>query len=131
VLRETGRDIPWHIFAAGLFSLYVTADDFYELHDRVFPYIGIPQKIVYAAIAASAAAITFRWWRQFLAFRPWLLALALFFLASSMAMDLFDVLLLDMLGQWQFFWEDGAKLLGIALWGTYFIGLALRALAQR
>lgn len=39
VLRETGRDIPWHIFAAGLFSLYVTADDFYELHDRVFPYI--------------------------------------------------------------------------------------------
>lgn len=86
---------------------------------------------MYAAIAASAAAITFRWWPQFLAFRPWLLALALFFLASSMAMDLFDVLLLDMLGQWQFFWEDGAKLLGIALWGTYFIGLALRALAQR
>ena len=83
VARETGRQIPWHVLAAGLFSLYLAADDFYEFHERLIPrYFGIPQQLVYLFIATTAAAITFRWWRHFLAFRPWLLAAALFFLSS-------------------------------------------------
>lgn len=71
VARETGRQIPWHVLAVGLFSLYLAADDFYEFHDRLFPrHFGVPQQLVYALIATTAAAITFRWWRHFLAFRP-------------------------------------------------------------
>lgn len=132
VARETGREMPWHIFAAGLFSLYLVADDFYELHDRLLPYyLGIPQQVVHALIAITAAAITFRWWRHFLAFRPSLLAAALSFLGVSMAFDLFDGALLKMLGEWEFFWEDGAKLIGISLWATYFMSLAQRTLRDR
>lgn len=130
VAHETGRGVPWHIFAAGLFSLYLVADDFYEFHDRLLPGIGFPQRLVHVMIATTAAAITFRWWRQFLAFRPWLLALALAFLGISMAFDLFDDVLGEMLGDWQFFWEDGAKLVGISLWATYFMGLARHALSR-
>lgn len=130
-VREGGRDIPWHILAAGLFSLYLAADDFYEFHDRLFPhYFGMPQKLIHALIALTAAAITFRWWRVFLAFRPWLLAAALFFLALSMSFDLFDELLLQVFKNWQFFWEDAAKFLGISLWATYFMSLAQRALLK-
>ena len=131
VARETGRQIPWHVLAVGLFSLYLAADDFYEFHDRLFPRnFGIPQQLVYALIAATAAAITFRWWRHFLAFRPWLLAAALFFLSISMASDIFDKMLLSILHQWQFFWEDSAKFVGISLWATYFIGMAQRTLSR-
>jgi hypothetical protein len=131
VARETGRQMPWHILAAGLFSLYLAADDFYEFHDRLFPrYFGIPQQLVHALIATTAAAITFRWWRHFLAFRPWLLAAALFLLSLSMAFDLFDEMLVKILHQWQFFWEDSAKFVGISLWATYFIGLAQRTLSR-
>lgn len=131
VARGNGREVPWHVLAAGLFSLYLAADDFYELHDRLLPdYLGIPQRVVHALIATSAVAITFRWRRQFLAFRPWLLAAALSFLSISMAFDLFDGALLRLLGPWEFFWEDGAKLIGISLWATYFIGLARHALSR-
>ncbi len=131
VARETGRQIPWHVLAVGLFSLYLAADDFYEFHDRLLPRnFGIPQELVYALIATTAAAITFRWWRHFLAFRPWLLAAALFLLSISMAFDLFDQMLLRLLHQWQFFWEDSAKFVGISLWATYFIGMAQRALSR-
>jgi NO-binding membrane sensor protein with MHYT domain len=59
-----------------------------------------------------------------------LLALALSFLSFSMAFDLFDDVLWEMLGHWQFFWEDGAKLVGISLWATYFMGLARHALSR-
>ena len=31
-----------------------------------------------------------------------------------------------LLGEWQYFWEDGAKLMGISLWATYHITLAQR-----
>lgn len=130
VARETGRDTPWHVLAAGLFSLYLAADDFYEFHDRLLPSLGIPQRLVYALIVTTAAAIAFRWWRGFLAFRPWLLASALFFLGLSMGFDLFDKPLWELLGDWQFFWEDGAKLVGISLWATYFMGLARHALSR-
>jgi hypothetical protein len=129
VARETGRQLPWHIFAVGLFSLYLVADDFYELHDRLLPrHFGIPQQLVYVLIAITAAAITFRWWREFLAFRPLLLAAALFFLGLSMGFDVFDLTLLAILQEWQFFWEDSAKLLGISLWATYFLSLSRREL---
>ncbi len=131
VARETGREIPWHVLAVGLFSLYLAADDFYEFHDRLLPRnFGIPQQLVYVLIATTAAAITIRWWRHFLAFRPWLLAAALSLLSISMAFDIFDKMLLQILHQWQFFWEDSAKLVGISLWATYFIGLAQRTLSR-
>lgn len=47
-----------------------------------------------------------------------------------MAFDLFDKMLIEILHQWQFFWEDSAKFLGISLWATYFIGLAQRTLSR-
>jgi hypothetical protein len=131
VARERGKDVPWHILAVGLFSLYIAIDDFYEFHDRLLPhYFGAPQKLILALIAAAAAAITFRWWREFLAFRPWLLGAALSCLALSIGFDLFDDALLQLLKYWQFFWEDAAKLVGFSLWATYFISLSHRVLSQ-
>jgi hypothetical protein len=131
VAREAAGEPQQHILAVGLFSLYLMVDDFYEFHDRVLPQeLGVPQWLVYASIATAAAAIALRWWRRFLAFRPWLLATALFFLSASVALDLFDEPLYHKLGHWQYFWEDGAKFLGICLWATYFIGSSHRAVVR-
>lgn len=125
VAHRTGGEAPWHILAVSLFSFYLMVDDFYEFHDRVFPdALGVPQQFIYGLIAATAATITLRWRRRFLAFRPWLLGAALSFLSASIALDVFDDPLYDMLGEWQFFWEDGAKFFGICLWATYFIALS-------
>lgn len=125
VARAAGGEAPWHILAVGLFSFYLMADDFYEFHDVVFPKnLGVPQQLIYALIAATAAAITLRWRRHFLAFRPWLLGAALSFLSTSVAVDVLDDPLYYMLGEWQFFLEDGAKFFGICLWATYFIALS-------
>lgn len=128
-IRGAGRNPPRHILAVGLFSLYFMLDDFYELHDRVFPDdLGIPQQLIYALIAATVAAILIRWRHVFLGFRPWLLAAALLSLGASLAFDIFDVQLVALLDEWQYFWEDGAKLMGISLWATYHIALAQREL---
>lgn len=129
VARGAGGEAPWHILAVGLFSLYLMADDFYEFHDVVFPKnLGVPQQLIYASIAATAAAIMFRWRRRFLAFRPWLLGAALSFLSASVVVDVLDDPLYYMLGEWQFFLEDGAKFFGICLWATYFIALSQHAI---
>jgi hypothetical protein len=129
--RATGQAMPWHVTAAGLFSLYLMVDDFYELHDRMLPgYFGIPQPLIYVFIAGAAVAITWRWWRQYFAYRPWLLAAALGFLGFSMGFDVVEGVFGRVFGVWQFFWEDGAKLVGISLWATYFIGLAQRTLSS-
>jgi hypothetical protein len=121
--RDRPGDTVAHLGRGPVFTLSGGGRLFYEFHDRLFPrYFGIPQQLVHASIATTAAAITFRWWRHFLAFRPSLLAAALFFLSLSLAMDLFDGMLLKILPQWQFFWEDGAKFIGISLWATLFHG---------
>jgi hypothetical protein len=126
-----GDEAPWHLLAVGVFSLYLMTDDFYEFHDRVLPNIlGVPQLLVYALIAAAAAAILLCWWRRFLAFRPWLLGAALAFLSVSVTLDLFDAPLIERYGEWQFFWEDSQKFLGICLWATYFIALSQHAILQ-
>jgi hypothetical protein len=120
---------PAHLLAAGVFSLYLATDDFYEFHERVFPnFIGIDQRIIYALIASAAALLLFRWRREFLAFRPWLLLSALACLAFSIACDVFDTLLLSLLRRWEFLLEDGAKLVGISLWATYFMAMARNTL---
>jgi hypothetical protein len=49
-------------------------------------------------------------------------------LGASLAFDIFDVQLVALLDEWQYFWEDGAKLMGISLWATYHIALAQREL---
>jgi hypothetical protein len=125
-----GGEAPWHLLAVGLFSLYIMADDFYEFHDRILPdNFGVPQRLVYVLIATAAVAIMLRWRRQFLAFRPWLLGAALAFLSLSVTLDVFDEPLYSRYGEWQYFFEDGAKFFGICLWATYFIALAQAAVA--
>jgi hypothetical protein len=125
------QGVAGHLLAVGLFSLYLTADDFYEFHERLLPrYAGIPEFVVYVAIASAAAALLFAWRGRFLKFRPWLLLAALVCLALSIATDAVDTTLQATMGVWQYFLEDSFKFVGLSLWATYFIAMAARTLSM-
>jgi len=107
-------------FASGLLSLFLGLDDVFQLHDEFFPSIGVPEKITYA----SYVGFTLLWLIQF---RPiiliteyLLLGTAFLFFSLSIALDVVTIHL-----NAHYFFEDGAKLIGIISWLTYFYRSAI------
>jgi hypothetical protein len=113
---------------AGLLTAYLMLDDFFQIHEDLSPrYLHIRERYVYLSIALATAI--YLWTNRGVILRSnWtLLALAFVFLGSSAMMD---TLLLkigkDALGDWEFFWEDGFKWLGIVCWNAYHVLAASR-----
>lgn len=111
----------------GLLSAYLLLDDFFQVHEVIAPqYLGIRERYVYLALAASLLAylLTFR---DVIVATHWpALLLALGFFAASAGSDAAVALLLPprtATPDWQFFVEDGAKWLGICSWCHYFVGV--------
>jgi hypothetical protein len=94
------------------------------IHEHVLPLFGVPQLVTYAAYAGLAALYFLLSWRQILAFRPALMALALALLGTSVLIDIF----------WhseravRVFLEDGAKFLGILAWTSFHFTIALETM---
>lgn len=115
-------DTFWFLLSSALLSAYLLFDDFFLFHEELaFRYLGLNQKVVYAAlgIAVSAYIIAFR--RVILRTNFGVLLLALGFLATSVATDAILEPWLWRLGHWEYFFEDGAKWLGIASWCSYYV----------
>lgn len=114
-----GSFTPLVVAAVG--TAYLTVDDMFQLHEELFPKLGIPQKVVLSAYAVLA--LGYLWsYRGFLRAYEWpLLALGAVALGISAA--------LDQLGGRAFI-EDGFKLFGYSLLAVYFVRLSLRLLAD-
>lgn len=107
------RDMPWFLLFSALLSAYLLFDDLFQFHeDLASRYLGLNEKVAVAAllIAISAYLIAFR--RIILRTNFTVLLLALGFFATSVVID---TLLCS-----EYFFEDGAKWLGIASWCSYF-----------
>lgn len=116
------RDTFWFLLSSALLSTYLLFDDFFQFHeDLASRYLGLNEQVVYAAlgIAVSAYLIAFR--RIILRTNFGALLLALGFLASSVVIDAILEPWLWRLGHWEYFFEDGAKWLGIASWCSYYV----------
>ena len=120
---------PWHwtslkafLRYAGLFTLLLTLDDWYLVHEEIFPYLHIPEKLMYAFYAATAPLFMAACWRVIARSDYWVLAVALGLLAVSIGIDQVEI-------DW-FIWasllEDLAKFVGICAWAVYFVWLAWR-----
>lgn len=105
------------MIAAALFTAWLGADDLFMVHDHVLPEFGVPQLLTYAVYGGLAFLHMVFFWREILQSRITVFLAAGFLLAMSVGIDAFihnDHTLRIVM-------EDGAKLIGIALWGAFHI----------
>jgi len=113
---------------SGLMTLMLLADDFFLLHEEVYPnYFFISEKIVllaYGVIVLLYLAI----FRKLILKTNYLLMLFAFaFFSISIGIDLFDINDREII----FLLEDGAKFLGIISWAAYFTNVCLQLMQTR
>ena len=91
------------------------ADDVFQLHDHVFRRtVVVDERVVYATYAGAIAVFLLAFLPRVLRSDYVLLALAFAAFAVSFAADTDRF-------HWDILVEDGAKLVGIAAWGAYFV----------
>ncbi|MBF8275518.1 MAG: hypothetical protein HW390_591 [Candidatus Brocadiaceae bacterium] len=118
---KQGDAFRFLLFSAVLTS-YLMFDDLFQIHEELASeYLGLNEKTVTASlfIAIVTHLITFR--QIILRTNFFVLLLALGFFSTSVAVD----------QVWcrEYFFEDGAKLLGIACWCSYFAQTSYRLLS--
>lgn len=120
----------------GLISLLLTLDDFFLLHEKVFPmFLRLSESRTYMLYAALVIYALLRFRKVILKtnLKPLLLALLLF--AMSLALDFMLPVVRD--GKYwlksgeKFLLEDGVKLLGITAWCFYLVNCSLAAVRRQ
>ncbi|WP_205665241.1 hypothetical protein [Caldimonas tepidiphila] len=101
--------------ASAALTLMLGLDDAFLLHEDLLPRIGIPEKGVLLAYAVLTALYLLGFLRTILARTGYeLLAMALFFFAASVVLDVLNPPSIPYLA------EDAAKIAGIVSWLAYF-----------
>ena len=117
LLRRLHVSLPMAGFLAGAaaISALLLADDFFLAHELIYPHAGIPEEAVYLFYAAAFATLIWRFREEVRRAGALLPLLAAACWALSIGFD--------MLQEWGgvhlHVLEDGAKLLGTALWCTF------------
>lgn len=105
---------------AGFFTSFLMLDDFFLVHEDVFPAFGVSQIVTYGLYAAFAVVYFITCWFSNLVLRPRLLFVALCCLGLSVALDI----ALHSESRMHILLEDGAKIIGIAAWAGFHIEAA-------
>lgn len=118
-LQGKTKNITSFLFFAGLLTSFMMIDDFFLMHDVVFPeYLHIDEKVFYCFYGSSVVAI-FYFFRKIVLNSDYILLLLSFsFLAVSALTDV--VMVLGLTIPYPFVIEDGFKFLGIISWFAYF-----------
>lgn len=117
------RDEFGFLMGYGGITTVLALDDLYMFHERLGPnLLGISEKAIYIAYILIIIILGFRYWKVLLETSFYGLAIALFCFAFSAFIDFFiQLILLDRIGQWSTFIEEGAKWIGIVWWCSYFL----------
>lgn len=129
VLRLSGGDRAYSRFfvASGLFSLWLGLDDVFLFHEEAFPiYLGIPEKVVYGLYGGLFLLYCIRFRRFIFRTDCTALVVALVAFATSILLDIIEPPYLN-----PYFFEDGAKFVGLVAWLTYFVKAGGQQLSQR
>jgi hypothetical protein len=118
---------------AALLSAYLGLDDLFVFHeDLALRVFGIDEKVVIGSIGLATLAVLVSCRRLIFTRTQWaLLALALAWLSVSVALDTVLEQQMFRYGDWMYFWEDGAKWLGLVAWAAYWVGTARDLVAAR
>lgn len=113
--REKQHELKRFLLVSGLLTLLLGLDDAFLLHESVLPYFGIPQIFVLGSYVVFVMLYLFRFYPVILQTEYRLMAFALSFFGISVMLDV-----LNPPGINPFFFEDGAKLIGLVSWLAYF-----------
>lgn len=120
----------WDIFllCSGLITLMLLADDFFLLHEEVYPnYFFISEKIILLAYGVIVLLYLAVFRKTILKTNYLLILFAFAFFGISIGIDLFDINDSEVI----FLIEDGAKFLGIISWSAYFTNLCFQLMQSR
>ncbi len=124
--RDSGNVmVKRFFFVSGLLTLLLGFDDVFLLHEAFFPYIGFPEKALIVSYAGLILLYLALFFSIILKTEYVLLGMSLFFFGISIALDLINPRGID-----PFLFEDGAKLVGIVSWLTYFYRSAVSTVCQ-
>jgi hypothetical protein len=112
-----GKQVFWFLFYGATLTVILLLDDFFMLHDWVFPeYLDIYEKKIFAVYSVLLLAYVTKFRRVILETNYLLLLAALVFFAFSIVTDRLPQTVLPM----HHIFEDGTKFLGIVSWLGYF-----------
>lgn len=115
------------LFLSGIFSLILTLDDAFLIHETVLPdYFGIPEIWVFLGYFIIGAGYLLYFFRRILNTDYLLLALSLLFFGLSIFMDI-----VFPYSNLETFVEDSFKFLGIVFWLAYFSRVTLNTVYDR
>jgi hypothetical protein len=116
------RDTFEFLLSSALLSTYLLLDDFFQIHEALAPrYLGVNEIVVFAALGIGVSVYLIAFRRVILRTNFRVLLLSVGFLSTSVFIDAIPASLLWRLGDWEYFFEDGAKWLGIASWCSYYV----------
>lgn len=127
VFLSTTGEKTFSVFlaASGLLTTILLLDDVFLFHEEIaYTYFYISQKKVYAGYALLGLLYLYRFRHTILKSDFLFLALAFFFFAASIGIDLLPETVIPH----HFLFEDGFKLLGIVGWSAYLIRTSYQAL---
>jgi hypothetical protein len=128
--RERAGRLAIH---AGCLSAYLCLDDLFMIHEQLAPeYLGVPEKVVYAALGFAVLSFLWAHRRALLAERAtrWL-AGALGALGLSALLDALLGRWLWRIGEWNYLVEDGLKWTGACLWCAFAVVWCRHVLSAR
>lgn len=111
------------LFISGLLTMLLGLDDIFLLHESVFPYLGIHEKVVYATYAGLVLFYLYKFYPIIITTEYILLVMALGFFALSVIFDKSSIPGID-----PYLLEDGAKIVGIVSWMAYFFSVGTIAI---
>ncbi|MBE9069015.1 hypothetical protein IQ260_20430 [Leptolyngbya cf. ectocarpi LEGE 11479] len=133
VLRQTKNYKAIHFcLASACLSTYLLIDDFFLLHDKLFPiYMGIPENIVLMLVVIAVILYLFWFRRTILRSQYGFMLIAVGFLGISVGVDTILKPWFFFLGEWRSLLEDGAKLIGITSWFCYYTNTAYQFVLEK
>jgi hypothetical protein len=123
ILRDVKpKALFWFLLSSSLLSAYLLLDDFLLFHEKLAPsYLDLSEKFIFSVLGTAVFTYLVAFRRMILRTNFATLLLALGFLTTSVFIDVILEPWLRQLGHWTFFFEDGAKWLGIAFWCSYYV----------
>lgn len=130
VWRMGGDRAAWgFLLGAGAFTVVLVVDDFLQFHEGVYPRFGVPEDAAFGVYALILAVIFAKWGRHVVRDDLVLGLLAGAWLGVSV---LIDARLLSVpFGMNFHVAEDGAKMMGLALWTVFLVRIAVRLVLDR
>ncbi len=113
------RKLKRFLLVSGLLTLLLGLDAAFLIHETVLPHFNVPQNLVLGSYAGFVLLYLFRFYALIPETAYVLMATALFFFAVSVILEI-----LQPPGINPYFFEDGAKLVGLVSWLAYFFRVA-------